>query len=274
MLAEKPYSGGVINPKPYLNHELGSKFFFLSSLAYKLVKLLVCKKKNLVKWARTNFFSNYGSGTQLYLWIWSMLYCMFIIIIQVYLAERISTKQKVAIKVVKKSIIIEGDDITIAMLERDVYSLGWECRFSTHSMLIYWPHIRFIARLYTSFQTPERIFYVSEYISGGDLMHHIMKVPKNYPLCHYWNPVAESSLHRATGSVLHCWDCAGSQLPTQQGDLTLSLWQTADSHLPPLGYSLEFFATYTFATHIFNTLHFFAMYCIRIRTRRGIYGQI
>ena len=41
MLVEKPYFGGVINPKTYLNHELGSKFFFLSDLAYKLVNLLV-----------------------------------------------------------------------------------------------------------------------------------------------------------------------------------------------------------------------------------------
>ena len=28
MLVKKPYFGGVINPKTYLNHELGSKFFF------------------------------------------------------------------------------------------------------------------------------------------------------------------------------------------------------------------------------------------------------
>ena len=40
MLVEKPFFGGVINPKTYLNHELGSKFFFLSDLAYKLVNLL------------------------------------------------------------------------------------------------------------------------------------------------------------------------------------------------------------------------------------------
>ena len=44
MLVEKPYFGGVINPKTYLNHELGSKFFFLSDLAYKLVNLLVFEK--------------------------------------------------------------------------------------------------------------------------------------------------------------------------------------------------------------------------------------
>ena len=41
MLVETPYFWGVINPKTYLNHDLGSTFFFLSSLAYKLVNLLV-----------------------------------------------------------------------------------------------------------------------------------------------------------------------------------------------------------------------------------------
>ena len=46
MLVEMPYFGGVINPKTYLNHELASKFFFLSDLAYKLVNLLVYEKKS------------------------------------------------------------------------------------------------------------------------------------------------------------------------------------------------------------------------------------
>ena len=44
MLVETPYSGGVINPKTYLNHELDSKFFPLSSHACKLFYLLVFEK--------------------------------------------------------------------------------------------------------------------------------------------------------------------------------------------------------------------------------------
>ena len=44
MLVKTPSFGGVIDPKSYLNHELGSKFFFLSGLAYKLVTLLVFEK--------------------------------------------------------------------------------------------------------------------------------------------------------------------------------------------------------------------------------------
>ena len=44
MLVETPYFGGVINPKTYLNYELGSKFFFLSDFAYTLVNQLVFEK--------------------------------------------------------------------------------------------------------------------------------------------------------------------------------------------------------------------------------------
>ena len=44
MLVKKPSFGGVINPKTNLNHELGSKFFSLSDLAYKLVNPLVFEK--------------------------------------------------------------------------------------------------------------------------------------------------------------------------------------------------------------------------------------
>ena len=47
MLVEAPYFGGDINLKTYLNHELGSKFFFLSDLVYKLVNLLVFEKNHV-----------------------------------------------------------------------------------------------------------------------------------------------------------------------------------------------------------------------------------
>ena len=72
MLVETSYSGEVINPKTYLNHELGSKFFFLSSLAYELVNLFFLEIFH-EKWERTDFFFKYWSGTQLYLWFWSPL---------------------------------------------------------------------------------------------------------------------------------------------------------------------------------------------------------
>ena len=46
MMVKTPYFEGVINQNTYLNNELGSKFFFLNRLAYKLVKLLVFEKNS------------------------------------------------------------------------------------------------------------------------------------------------------------------------------------------------------------------------------------
>jgi len=81
---------------------------------------------------------------------------------KVFLAERIKTKTICAIKAVEKEVIIENDDIDITMLEREVLALGvQECRFLTG--------------LHASFQDPERLFYVMEFLGGGDLMHHMMQ---------------------------------------------------------------------------------------------------
>ena len=62
MLVETPYSVGVINPKTYLNHELDSKFFFLSSLAYKLVNLLVFEKNSGKMSKNWSFIKIFGRG--------------------------------------------------------------------------------------------------------------------------------------------------------------------------------------------------------------------
>ena len=35
---------------------------------------------------------------------------------------------------------------------------------------------RFLAGLLASFQDPERLFFVMEFLSGGNLMHHMMLV--------------------------------------------------------------------------------------------------
>ena len=70
---ETLYFGGIVNQKTFLNHELGSKFFFLlHSLAYKLVNPLVFEKNSCKMKKNLFFFFNYWSGTQLYLLIWSL----------------------------------------------------------------------------------------------------------------------------------------------------------------------------------------------------------
>ena len=81
---------------------------------------------------------------------------------KVILARQKKTKEIFAIKAVEKAGIIEGDDVEITMTERNCLALGWSNRF--------------ITKLQCSFQTTERLFFVMEFLSGGDLMYHIIKV--------------------------------------------------------------------------------------------------
>ena len=62
MLVETPYFGGVINPKTYLSHELGSKIFFLATLAYKLVNLFVFENISFKMSKNWIFFKINGQG--------------------------------------------------------------------------------------------------------------------------------------------------------------------------------------------------------------------
>ena len=73
-----------------------------------------------------------------------------------------STRQLCAIKVVKKKDILKDDTADSSMLERNILALGRKCRFLT--------------ALVAAFQSTERLFFVMEFVSGGDLFHHIFKV--------------------------------------------------------------------------------------------------
>ena len=80
------------------------------------------------------------------------------------MAERISDKRMCAIKSVSKKDVVdnEEDSVSITFLEREILALGEECRFLT--------------TLYAAFQTKDRLFFVMEFVPGGDLFHHIVKV--------------------------------------------------------------------------------------------------
>ncbi|KAF7946025.1 uncharacterized protein EAE97_005063 [Botrytis byssoidea] len=82
---------------------------------------------------------------------------------KVMLAETKQTKQLYAIKVLKKEFIIENDEVESTRSEKRVFLIANKERHP------------FLLTLHACFQTETRVYFVMEYISGGDLMLHIQR---------------------------------------------------------------------------------------------------
>ncbi|KAK4234460.1 hypothetical protein C8A03DRAFT_37775 [Achaetomium macrosporum] len=82
---------------------------------------------------------------------------------KVMLAETKRTRKLYAIKVLKKEFIIENDEVESIKSEKRVFLIANRERHP------------FLTTLHACFQTETRVYFVMEYISGGDLMLHIQR---------------------------------------------------------------------------------------------------
>lgn len=82
---------------------------------------------------------------------------------KVMLAESRHTQSLCAIKVLKKDFIVENDEADSVKSEKRVFLTANKEKHP------------FLLNLHCCFQTENRIYFVMEYISGGDLMWHIQK---------------------------------------------------------------------------------------------------
>ncbi|XP_033764087.1 protein kinase C iota type-like isoform X1 [Pecten maximus] len=80
---------------------------------------------------------------------------------KVLMVEQKRTKRVYAMKVIKKELVNDDEDIDWVQTEKHVFETA--------------TNYPFLVGLHSCFQTPSRLFFVIEFVSGGDLMFHMQR---------------------------------------------------------------------------------------------------
>lgn len=101
---------------------------------------------------------------------------------KVMLAETKRSRRLYAIKVLKKEFIIENDEVESIRSEKRVFLVANRERHP------------FLTTLHACFQTETRVYFVMEYVSGGDLMLHIQRGQFGTKRAQYVTPIPFSRI--------------------------------------------------------------------------------